>query len=237
MRARLARIAAWAGVTMLLAGCNSGNRVIDPIPCDCYVPPETPINDTVQNTIRRFEVTYEFQDLPKYGNLLASDFRYTFSQASDPVLVQTYGNDWGKDDEVASSWHLFDGFTNSVGEAFPAASKIQMDLFGVQPATDVEHPDSTAYYQKVVVTRVVMSIEIPGSPEPTTYNIDARHEFYLVRGDAAQLDASQEARTDRWYIRRWDDLSAAPATTATFADGPTPTTPKTWGSLKAQYRN
>ena len=223
---------------MLPAGCDSGSRSIDPFGCDCgQIPTEVPLNDTVQNTMLRFEGTYEFQASSRYKNLLASDFRYTFSQASDPTLVQIYGNNWGKADEVFSSGNLFNGFTNSVGEALPAASRIEMDLFGVQPATDFEHPDSATYYQKIVVARVVMTVEIPGTPEPTTYNIDARHEFYLVRGDAAVLDASQEARIDRWYIRRWDDLSAAPATTAAFADGPTPTTPKTWGSLKAQYRN
>ena len=108
---------------MLLAGCDSGSRVIDP-GCDCSLPSDTPINDTIQNTMLRFDAVYEFEDSTRYRNLLASDFRYTFSQASDPQLVLTYGNNWGKDDEVASSRHLFDGFTNSLGEAVPAARRI-----------------------------------------------------------------------------------------------------------------
>jgi hypothetical protein len=219
------------GLVLLSFGCGGSK------PTKVIVPKDTlPLNDTVQKTMLRFEATYEFQDLPKYANLLASDFRYTFSQASDPLLVQTYPN-WGKDDEVATSQHLFEGFTNSLDEVVPAASKIEMDLYGVQPTTDVEHQDSTAYYQKVVVSRVVMSIEVPGSPEPTVYNIDARHEFYLVRGDAAVLDAGQEARADRWYIRRWDDLSPPNPSPVIVPSGPTAYTTTSWGRVRARYRS
>jgi hypothetical protein len=242
--ARVSALALSIAVLPVLSGCGSNpfNPPIDP-GGDGHIPGPTPLNDTVQNTMLRFEATYEFQDLPKYEFLLASDFRYTFSQASDPTLVEIYGNNWGKDDEVASSQHLFEGFTNSLGQAVPAASKIDMDLYGVQPTSDVEHLDSTAYYQKVVVSRVVMSIEVPGSPEPTIYNIDARHEFYLVRGDAALLDPSQEARSDRWYIRRWDDLSAlttAGAIQIASVNSGTPGTlarvSESWGRLKSDYK-
>ena len=195
-----------------------------------------PTNDTPLNTVNRFEQTYEFQDLPKYGILLASDFRFAFSPSADPDLVLQYGDHWRKDDELQSARHLFEGFTNTLGETIPAASRIDMTLSGVRAMTDPEHADSATYYQKVVVDSVVVTVELPGTPEPTTYNIDARHEFYLVRGDAAVLDASQEARTDRWYIRRWDDLSGAAGTTATIVSGPTSTRPVTWGRLKAAYR-
>lgn len=242
--ARVSALALSIAVLPVLYGCG-GNPFSPPIDrgADGRIPPNAPLNDTVQNTMLRFEATYEYQDLPKYEKLLASDFRYTFSQASDPQLVLTYGNNWGKDDEVASSQHLFDGFTNSRGEAVPAASKIAMDLYGVQPTQDNEHLDSLAYYQKVVVSRVVMSIEVPGSPEPTTYNIDARHEFYLVRGDAALLDAGQEVRTDRWYIRRWDDLSPPPTPTGAMqiasvnsGAGIMARVAESWGRLKSDYK-
>ena len=241
--ARVSALALSIVVLPVLAGCGSNpfNPPIDP-GGDGHIPGNAPLNDTVENTMLRFEATYEFQDLPKYENLLASDFRYTFSQASDPTLVQSYPN-WGKDDEVATSQHLFEGFNSSTGPV-PAASEIKMDLFGQQRTSDVEHLDSLAYYQKVVVSRVVMSIEVPGTPEPTIYNIDARHEFYLVRGDAALLDASQEARTDRWYIRRWDDLSAAPSPTGgaiqiasvnSGVPGTFARVAESWGRLKGDY--
>ncbi|MGH7725053.1 MAG: hypothetical protein ACREOU_06445, partial [Candidatus Eiseniibacteriota bacterium] len=65
--------------------------------------------------------------------------------------------------------------------------------------------------------------------------------FYLVRGDAAVLDTGQEARTDRWYIYRWDDLSqplpGGPARLASLNAGALGTpAPTTWGGLKDGYK-
>jgi hypothetical protein len=51
-----------------------------------------------------------------------------------------------------------------------------------------------------------------------------------VRGDAAVLASGQVAGTDRWYLRRWIDLTPA-------IHGPVilPATSATWGQVKAQY--
>lgn len=224
----------------VLSGCGSNpfNPPIDP-GGDGHVPGDTPVADSPQNLMIRFEKSYEFQDLPNYEGILTSDFRYTFSAASDPLLVNQYPN-WGLDDEVESTKHLFEGFTNSEGKAISAASRIDMTLNGVQyNAPDVQHTDSTAYYQKVVVTIVDMTIEVPDTPEPVQYHISARHEFYIVRGDAAVLSAGQEARADRWYIRRWDDLSTATALTAhTASVGASKQAmfvPTTWGAMKDSF--
>jgi len=193
----------------VLSGCGSNpfNPPIDP-GGDGHVPGDTPVNDSPQNLMIRFEKSYEFQDLPTYVNLLTSDFRYTFSADSDPTLVNLYPN-WGRDDEEESTKHLFEGFTNSEPRQVPAASRIEMTLTGVQYQGDYQHPDSASHYQKVVVTNVGMEIDVPDGQAITTFVISARHEFYIVRGDAAVLAAGQEARADRWYIRRWDDLSTS----------------------------
>src|SRR5689334_21975071 len=164
---------------LVVAGCafhppDVGEKV-DPIP----------EADSPQNLVVRFERVYEQQSLVLYEPLLTSDFRYTFSAASDPTLVAQYGNNWGKDDETETTKHLFEGFTNSAGDPVPAASKIDMTLSGVQYAPDPFHADSAAYYQKVVLSSVVMEIDVPASPDPIVYNISARHEFYIVRRDAA----------------------------------------------------
>lgn len=183
-------------------------------------PPE-PINDSPQGAVLRFKYVYEQQALPLYELLLTSDFRYTFSIAADPRLVNQYPN-WGRDDEVESTKHLFEGFTNSQGVDVARASRITLDLAGVQYGTDTTHPDSAGWYQKVVVTAVDMVIEAGD----VTYQVSGRHELYLVRGDAAVLDDGQEPRVDRWYLRRWDDLS-----TPTAAPEPVPSF--SWGELKA----
>lgn len=224
----------------VLSGCGSNpfNPPIDP-GGDGHVPGDTPVNDSPQNLMIRFEKSYEFQDLPNYEALLTSDFRYTFSAASDPELVDRYPN-WGLDDEVESTKHLFEGFVNSNGDPIAAASRIDMTLTGVQYGQDFTHTDSTAHYQKVVVTAVDMTIDVPQTgQDPIQYHINARHEFYIVRGDAAVLDAGQDASASRWYIRRWDDLS--PPTTAAIArltainGAATSATPITWGEVKDSF--
>ena len=61
----------------VLAGCGSNpfNPPIDP-GGDGHVPGDTPVNDSPQNLMIRFEKSYEFQDLQNYSRLLTSDFRY-----------------------------------------------------------------------------------------------------------------------------------------------------------------
>jgi hypothetical protein len=117
-----------------------------------------------------------------------------------------------------------------------------MTLNSDQYFDDPSHPDSAAYYKWVTVARVLMSIEIPGTTESQIFNIDARHEFYLVRGDAALLDPGQEATSTRWYIQRWDDLSTQLGgagviriASANSKVGNTPTVSTTWGRVKDSF--
>jgi hypothetical protein len=222
----------------VLSGCGSNpfNPPIDP-GGDGHVPGDTPVNDSPQNLMIRFEKSYEFQDLPTYEGLLTSDFRYTFSAASDPNLVSQYPN-WGRDDEVESTKHLFEGFTNNELKFIPAATQIDMTLNGVQyNQPDFEHSDSTGFYQRIVVTIVDMSIKVPDPQGELEYKINARHEFYIVRGDVAVLSAGQEASPNRWYIRRWDDLSPPPpaAIARLSSINATAVTPATWGRVKDSF--
>ncbi|MEP7029018.1 MAG: hypothetical protein ABI960_10520 [Candidatus Eisenbacteria bacterium] len=222
----------------LLAGCGGGAKgTIGPPP----PPPQVTKNDTPANALQCFLEAYDQKLDAPYAALFTSDFHFTFSADTDPSLVVQYGPNWSKDDEAQSATHLFHGFTSgATGTYLPGATHITMALNSVQFFDDPAHTDSTDSYKWATVARVVLAVEVPGNPDPQVYNIDARQEFYLVRGDAAVLDAGQEARADRWYIRRWDDLStnlAAPARPALDAgDPPTPTRAATWGSLKSQYR-
>ena len=62
----------------VLAGCSS-NPFTPPPDDGGGLPSNTPLNDTPQNTMLRFEATYERQVLPEYEKLFASNFRFTFS--------------------------------------------------------------------------------------------------------------------------------------------------------------
>jgi len=244
---RVPALALTLATTLAFAGCGGNPFKPPPDTGNGGLPVDTPANDSPQNTMTRFQRTYEYQVQPEYVKLLTNDFRYSFSLDSDPALVTLYGPNWGKDDEAESATHLFNGFTSSAdGKYYAGATNITMVLNSSQYFDDPAHSDSSAYYQWVTVARVVMSIEVPGDASgPLTYYIDAPHNFYLVRGDAlgASLDADQPATSTHWYIRKWDDLSPPPAAgTIRIASvnnrpvGSSLSVPITLGALKASYR-
>jgi len=249
---RFSALALTLATTLAFAGCGGNPFKPPPDNGNGGLPNDTPAADSPQNTMTRFQRTYEYQVQPEYVKLLTNDFRYTFSSATDPTLAAQYGATWGKDDEAESAAHLFDGFTSTTtGNYIPGASNITMTLNSVQYFEDPAHPlpinpgepDSSAYFKWVTVATVLMAIEIPGTPDPLVYNIAARHEFYLVRGDAlsASLDPDQPKTRDHWYIRRWDDLSEPPVPTgamhiASVNPAGALQAPITLGALKAAYR-
>ena len=227
-------------VLPLASGCGS-NPFNPPVDDGGGLPIDTPMNDTPQNTMTRFERTYEKQVLDQYELLFTSNFRFTFSSQSDPTLVNLYGNNWGKDDEIESTSHLFDGFTNELGTFVPGASDIALTLTGAQFIDDPSRPDSGAYYKYVIVPNVTLELTIPNSDG---YIIAAPQDFYLVRGDVAgrdgNLDPAQQATADRWYIWAWKDKStltgAVSPRLASLSTGGRPVS-LTWGNLKANYVN
>jgi hypothetical protein len=225
--------------------------VLLPLAAGCAFKPDTggggpgptiPLNTTPENLMARFDGMYEAKNLGEYKLLFTSDFRFTFSSQSDAELVTLYGNSWGKDDEVESTSHLFEGFQSSEPPDFPTyspATNITMDLRGPQYLDDLIRPDSSAFYKYVVVPTVDLQITVFIGSVETTYEISAPHDFYLVRGDVAQLDPDQEASADRWYIYRWDDKSprvgaaVAPRLSSTYG-GERPVA-ISWGHLKGSY--
>ena len=227
---RPSRLALALPLALLLAGCGGGGDKVTQPP---VTPPDNGFATSPTNLMQRLENTYESQSESGYVKLLAGDFRYVFSAASDPVLVNQYPN-WDRDDEETSYKHLVHGFTNSGGTAIPAASRIDLTFNGVSYGPDPDHPDSTLQYQRVVVTIVDGSIEVPGDPDPVLYHISARHEFHVVRGDAGILASGAIADSTHWYLRRWDDLSTATASKFPVIN---PATPNSWGRIRSQYLN
>ena len=243
---RFSALALTFALTLVFAGCGKNPFTPPPDTGGGGLPNDTPQNDTPQNTMTRFQRTYEYQVQPEYVKLLTSDFRYTFSSQTDQNLVDLYGPNWGKDDEAQSADHLFNGFTNSSGTYLPGATNITMALNSVQYFEDPAHPssavpDSSAYYKWVYVTNVLMNIDVP-IDGGTVYTISAAHQFFLVRGDAAVLDTDQSATSNRWYIRRWDDLSIPLAGAIRLAavnsqpgSQQVQLNRSTWGALKGTY--
>ena len=192
-------------VLFVLAGCGGGDDATKPIVPADGLPAGTPQADSPAHLAARLEATWESQVEAEYAKLLTDDFRFHFSLANDPVLVDHYGDNWRRDDEVAALTHLFDGFTNTSGDPIPGATEIELTMNGMVAQDDSSHADSTAHYRKLVVTTFGGTIEIPGTPESVLYSLSSRQELYLVRGDAAVLPAGTTPDSTRWYVRGWDD--------------------------------
>jgi hypothetical protein len=219
---------------LVMAGCGGGDKATQPVvPPSDGLPAGTPAADSQPHLAQRLEKTLEWKVEVEYAKLLTNDFRYGFSVASDPVLVNQFPN-WGRTDELAAMTHLFHGFTNAYDEVVPGATSIDLALNGVQYTADPDHADSTAQYGRIIITNLDGTIVVPGATEPITYQISARHEFRVVRGDAGVLPDGAIADSTRWYLRRWDDLSTGIA----YSKGPVinPATPHTFGSIRARYR-
>jgi hypothetical protein len=225
------------GLAVLAAGC--GDSKTNPV-----IPPAgLPANSSPAGALARFEAAYEQRKLAEYGALFTADFSFIFSSQADPLLAQQYGTSWGADDEAASAGHLFAGFTSTEPpfETFPGASDIQLALVGVQNLPDIDdHPDSTTHYRLLVVPQVELTITVASAGDPLVYEIDAPHDFRLVRGDVALLSAGQPADSLHWYIRRWDDRTpftgSARSPVRSEPQRAMPAAPASWGRVKGQYR-
>jgi len=147
--------------------------------------------------LAEFERAYEARDVAAYGAVLSADFRFYFGDEENRTRRP---DGWAREDELASADHLFHGFVDRTGIARPAAEAIAIDLGSVTIACDPEHPDDSARYALATANEVSLVIDFGAAGRDVAVG---RHLFWLVRGDAAQLDANQAGETERWYIRRW----------------------------------
>jgi len=231
--ARAARGSAFAISLVIgaaMAGCDSSS--VGPGPCwDCLPPPPIPKNDTPLHALQRLVFAMEEESPLEYVALFTSDFRFEFSEASDPPLVTLYGDSWNKGDETAFLRHLLQGFVSSTGAYVPGSGSIAMRMDRDTVFADPAHADSTRFYAYCPVYSMQLMVDVSDTSGVTSFEINAPQDLYLVRGDAAVLDAGQPADSLHWYIHHWDDLSPPPPAGGTAGQVPT-----TWGRLKARYR-
>lgn len=156
--------------------------------------------DSPLGLMRWFEMSYEGRDAAAYGALFTTDFRFHFG---DPELRARYPDGWTRADEIAAARHLFEGFRDAAGTYRPPARRLELTLSPFTVAADPERADSAAWYQVVSVPCVRLAVWT----EDGNFLVENdRHDFHMVRGDAARLDPGQPADPDRWYIRRWVEI-------------------------------
>ena len=212
--------------------CESNDAVVAP-----ESPPPGPPVSGPQAAVHRFVGAYEQNDPSAFEQLLTKDFTFEFSNAVDPGLAQLYASGWGKEDEAIAAQNLFMGFRDRFGHQKQAASKIELQFqqtFPWDDNTDGLDPET----HKVLLTAVLLDVVVGDDTFIIGRGaIPARHRFFLVRGDAANLDENQPADSKHWYIWKWRDESGPPTSIQTPAlDAPAENLEFTWGRLKGIYR-
>jgi hypothetical protein len=241
MSGRIVLSLALTSLALFAFGCGEDEVPLEPeVPVNPY-----PANSTPEGAIRRFISTYEARDTSEFLKLFTSDFEFQFSNSTDPDLVNKFSAGWFKDDEIISSRNLFVGGVNSGGEFQPAAVSIDLNLGNTSPGPITFRGQDTLLHQRLF-TSLNLTIQLPPSqfdPEGTTFVVGgvdpAAHEFFFVRGDAAELESDQATDSLHWYINRWADVSTI---NATF-DFPNQASYKpgaiegdSWGRIKGLYR-
>lgn len=201
-------------------------------------PVTTPVlvaNDTPAHAVERLVVSYERKDESAFAGMFTGDYTFEFSNSTDPNLVTEYSTGWFKDDEKQASSHLFSGYTPPGQTKLEAAASIDIN-FAVTAPTDDNSSGVDPATHKFLATRVDGTISIPEpGMEPLNFVMTNNYNvLYLVRGDvASNLDASQPADVQHWYVYRWVDLSQSnpSAHAAAFA-----AQSATWSRVKAIYR-
>src|SRR5262249_47448825 len=154
---------------LLLAGC--GSSPTQPKSSGTALPG----NNTPQSTILRLLAAYQGKKLPEFRGLFTGDYRYEFSNSTDPTLVTKYASGWFAADESASAQHLFKGGNNSDGIYQQAASSIKIVFSPTAPGDD---PDRDPATYKVLPTQVDGQIDVPNGAVTDTYVLNANRNRF-----------------------------------------------------------
>ena len=230
MAAHLASIRRSAPTVLLVlsvatAGCGSSGGPFRPFAPRASV---SPGDATPELAVRSLEWSWNKKSAEVYRTLFTQDYQFAFS-ALDPYGDAYKITPWNRQDEMASSTHLFVGGS----PIEPPAQAITLSLGAGLVVQDDPRPGMDPRRHKYVHTTVALTV-LTASSETL---ITGFAGFYLVRGDSALVPddiraLGYEADSTRWYIDRWEDDTATPAGTGRAM----PTKSYTVGALKAIYR-
>ncbi|HYM81031.1 MAG TPA: hypothetical protein VEY91_06425 [Candidatus Limnocylindria bacterium] len=163
----------------------------DPAPCRPRAAADSP-----RGLLIRFKEAYECGDLEAYAELFTSDYRF-FSD--DHRVMARFPAGMALEDELAAARNLFLG--KRAGSPMPLAVTIAVDFNPIEIRDDPERPNAPDRYRLAVVPAHLLVLDLGGGEDLSSAG--HRHEFHVVRGEAARLAAGQRADADHWYIRKW----------------------------------
>jgi hypothetical protein len=238
-----------ASIVILALGALSGcfNPFSPRIGIDRGVSVPAPVPSTPANALRLLEWCYNNRNAVIYRELFTEDYRFDFSQLDSSGNQYTDATPWTRDDELISTTQLFEGGS----ESEPPASTIFLQFdnrFLVYPDP---RPGKNGTWHKNIRTTVLLNIR---TPDGNAIDIQGNANFFLARGDSAQIpqelkDRGFEPDANRWYIERWEDDTVQPGIAALVTSGAAePREPglrisndlpvaATWGWVKVLYRS
>ncbi len=151
-----------------------------------------------------FRWCYEHRDINVYKGLFSADYVFTFSQL-DPAGDPYRGTPWRREDELASTTHLF--VTGNATEEPASSISLTFDATLI-PQNDPRQGASPNRWHKLVTTGVVLDVQRSSG----SLQVKGRANFFVVRGDSALIPPELNLRPDslRWYIQGWVDDTASP---------------------------
>jgi hypothetical protein len=201
-----------------VSGCFNPFRPLVSGKTSFVKPPPSPTN--AADLVRLFKWCWENRDIAQYLEIFSDDYRFAFA-ITDSAGNPYRNNPWTREDELASSTHLFVG--GSASE--PAASNISLIFDGDLLATpDFRQGKTARWHQQIQITTLTLTIN---KTDGSAVRVTGGALFYLVRGDSAvipqeMIDRGFKSDSLRWYIERWEDqtnvgvgaASVAPASRA-----------------------
>ena len=239
---RHAAALAMAVAALIALGCSnsstSWNKRFGIPPATAPAPPP----DSPTNTVQLFKWCWENRDIAHYREILSADFTFG-CPVTDSLGISYPDNSWTREDEVASSTHLFAGSNASE----PPASNISLIFDGnltAQP--DFRAGKNPEWHQQVQVSNLTLTIM---RSDGSGLRVTGAAQFYLVRGDSAMIpqeliDIGFKPDPGRWFIERWEDqtnnggvAASVPARDAGATPAmPLPAHTATWCNIKSLYR-
>jgi hypothetical protein len=152
--------------------------------------------DSPRGVVLRLEQAYQTRDLEGYAALMTADFRF---RSFSPEFLERFPDGMTRVDERASARRLFHGDPDSPGQR---GASIHLTLGRLEIKEDPLHPGREDRFRLVVAPSISLVV-IDGGQRFEV--IGTRHEYHVVRGNAAALEAGQRADADHWYVWKWDE--------------------------------